>query len=143
MRRMSSSMAEQPTAQPRASADSSGLSDTAVASLTAALQQYESASAEARADTNNAMDRQLELAKARFSGDGASTRWDAASAAEPGSAAEHGAEAGGHGVQQGLLDQRQGMDAVLGEPCRFPARRRVAVSLSHCCTDSGRTQRQR
>ena len=87
--------------------------DAAVAGLTAALQRFETASGEARAATNDAMDRQLELVKARFNGDGAAPHADTASAAEPGTAAEHGAEAGGRDAQQ-ELDQRQSMDAVLG-----------------------------
>ena len=89
--------------------------DAVFASRTAALQQFETASAEARAATDVAMDVQLILAKARLSGDGASPHADTASAAEPGPAAEHDAEAGGGDVQQELLEQRQSMDAVLGE----------------------------
>ena len=86
----------------------------AVASLTAALQQFESVSAEARAAADGAIDRQIESARARLSSDGAASGTETASAAEPRSAAEHSTEASSRDVQQELLEQRQSMDAVLG-----------------------------
>ena len=113
-RRLTSTASEQQAAQPSPSTITPDIPDAAFASLTAALQHFESASAEARAAADGALDRQLELARARLSSEGASQHTDAASTAEPIPAPEQGAAAGSQDVHQELLDQRQSMDAVLG-----------------------------
>ena len=103
-----------PAEQPQARAP--GLPAETVASLTAALQQYETASAHARAAAGSAVDRQIDVAKAALSDSSTvaepeAARSDRASEAADSDAAPIDTEA----QQQELLTQRQSVDAMLGE----------------------------